>query len=420
LLFEETYMVSYKSNQYWKTYPDYCGGILPPGVKCSGTNSYTWDGNVHLVNGSYESNAKLLCGSTESVSFNLPAEFHNGPITISIPEYVSADGYTTRAGKNQVNETWYIEYYRGGKKVGQTNCTEDVQDGVNYAWSIGTLDAVTLDSGADEFRIVHCGCSSGGAQSVHATGICFDYTVCAPQVTVCNEGACPMQLVEWLPGGDDILGTINAGGCMTITGYEGMKLRYINTDHLWSDLLYDESQMVSGCSDVSYVANANYCLPNCIFTCPPNQTISCEDSVDPSNTGAASVSGANCIDPIVTYTDEYDGNACPQVITRTWTLNASIPTLDPCVPQTVAAWDFSGQGSQGLCAVYGYDPLLNGVPATHVNGTGCSSGFSVGEVQKDGKSSCVQGAFGAPKSAACVGGQDTNGFQNLSVSMKDQ
>ena len=235
---------------------------------------------------------------------------------------------------------------------------------------------------------------------------------CEPEVTVCNSGECPMHLIEWLPTGDEFLGTIQPSECQTVVGYHGMKFRFINTDPDWNDLIYDQHEMVSGCDNVTFNPAPNYCLPDCILNCPADILVSCEDSVDPSQTGMATVNGPNCIDPIITYTDEYDGSSCPQVITRTWQLDASVATSNPCVPQTVAQWDFAGSGDQNLCQAFGGNPLAGaGVPASSTNGNGCS-GFSVSSVQKEGKSSCVQGAFGGSKSAACVGGQDNSSFNN--------
>jgi uncharacterized repeat protein (TIGR01451 family) len=59
-------------------------------------------------------------------------------------------------------------------------------------------------------------------------------------------------------------------------------------------------------------------IPGCTLelTCPPDVTIECGQSTDPSHTGWATAIG-NC-DPVVSYSDSISG-MCPTIITRTWT-----------------------------------------------------------------------------------------------------
>ena len=184
---------------------------LPPAVSCPCPNSYNWDGEIELINGSYESGCKLLCGSKDQTPLiNLPAAFHSGLMNIEIPEYVSADGYPNRASANQTAEIWKIEFYKNGSKVGETNSTQDVPDGQTHQWIVGSLNTTTLSNGADQFKIVQTGCGSGGAQSVLPSGVCFckvDLSPecvinCPPSVTIsCDESAEPSNT-----------GTATAGG----------------------------------------------------------------------------------------------------------------------------------------------------------------------------------------------------------------
>jgi len=85
---------------------------------------------------------------------------------------------------------------------------------------------------------------------------------CDPTATVCNTGSCPLQIAEWLPSGDVILGTVTAGNCSTINAYDGMMLRFINTNQDWNNLLFDESATVYGCDDVTYNISAQYYCGN--------------------------------------------------------------------------------------------------------------------------------------------------------------
>jgi hypothetical protein len=54
-----------------------------------------------------------------------------------------------------------------------------------------------------------------------------------------------------------------------------------------------------------------------VLTVPPNVTIECDESTDPSNTGQATATD-NCDPaPVITYADVSTGT-CPEIITRTW------------------------------------------------------------------------------------------------------
>ena len=326
LSFDESFMKSGCSNQTWNLSPNYCGAALPPDPVCGSCNSeFVFDGDIELVNGSYEGACKMLCGSKPETSLiSLPSAFHNGMMNVKIPQYVSADGYTNRANANQTCERWKIEFYKNGQKVGETNATQDVPDGQDYQWITGSLNDTYLSDGATHFKAVHTGCNCGGAQSVFVSGVCF-----------CKE-----------------------------------------------DL-----------------------TPECEITCPANVTIDCDESADPSNTGTATASGNNCNNPTITYHDDYNGNNCPQTITRTWTATGQ-QTSSTCFPELVAHWDF---GNIPTCN----SPLSNGgVSASMVNHLSCANVHTSKVTGADDGSSCVQGAFGTPETAVCVQDQDDSSWSD--------
>ncbi|MCG3127472.1 MAG: hypothetical protein CHACPFDD_02332 [Phycisphaerae bacterium] len=55
-----------------------------------------------------------------------------------------------------------------------------------------------------------------------------------------------------------------------------------------------------------------------VIDCPDNVTVSCEDSIDPSETGEATATD-NCGIEEITYSDQRNGGECQGSITRTWT-----------------------------------------------------------------------------------------------------
>jgi uncharacterized repeat protein (TIGR01451 family) len=70
-------------------------------------------------------------------------------------------------------------------------------------------------------------------------------------------------------------------------------------------------------------------IPGCTLelTCPPDVTVECDESTDPSNTGWATAIG-NC-DPVVTFEDSVSGT-CPTIITRTWTATDTGGNMATC------------------------------------------------------------------------------------------
>jgi len=159
------------------------------------------------------------------------------------------------------------------------------------------------------------------------------------------------------------------------------------------------------CSGVQSVVPSGLCFckvdltPECVISCPPNVTINCNQSALPANTGTATAGGNNCGSPTITYSDSYNGNSCPQVITRTWTATGE-STETNCFPQTVASYHFDNIPT---CQ----NPLSSGgIPVSSKHNLACASVSASNVTGADDGSSCVQGAFGTPETAICVMDQD--------------
>ena len=67
------------------------------------------------------------------------------------------------------------------------------------------------------------------------------------------------------------------------------------------------------------------------ITCPPDLTISCEESTDPGVTGQATSTDNCTANPTLAYVDEYSGVPCNQILTRTWTATDEVGLSVSCV-----------------------------------------------------------------------------------------
>ena len=76
-----------------------------------------------------------------------------------------------------------------------------------------------------------------------------------------------------------------------------------------------------------------------VITCPPNVTVECDESTNPSNTGNATATD-DCSSVTVTYSDASAPGTCPQnrTITRTWTATDACGNSASCT-QTITVVD---------------------------------------------------------------------------------
>jgi hypothetical protein len=140
------------------------------------------------------------------------------------------------------------------------------------------------------------------------------------------------------------------------------------------------------------------CPPACVLTitCPPDKTIECDESTDPSNTGTATYTASTgCGTVTLSYTDVITPGACPQeeTIARTWTATPTTGSPVTCV-QTITVQDteapvFSGcppdlvfqcASEVPACAFSGAGPIDNCDPSVTITcnrtsngGTGCAA-----------------------------------------------
>jgi len=94
---------------------------------------------------------------------------------------------------------------------------------------------------------------------------------------------------------------------------------------------------LSASNDCMCINVATYC--DLVITCPPDVTVECDESTDPSNTGTATATSNN--PPItITYSDQTTAGSCAQeyTITRTWIANDDAGDADTCT-QTITVED---------------------------------------------------------------------------------
>ena len=119
-------------------------------------------------------------------------------------------------------------------------------------------------------------------------------TVVQPELTINNNGSCPVDIFWWIPTGDQYYTTIQPGGSWTITTSDGHKWRAVNPNPEWLNLLYDEHYMISGCNNQTWTVTADYCVPsNCSITSPGSVNLSCSDDTSPNFTGYPTIACDN-------------------------------------------------------------------------------------------------------------------------------
>jgi len=98
--------------------------------------------------------------------------------------------------------------------------------------------------------------------NISVFGGCCDSQPNCTVATICNESSyCPVRMLEWLPDGDVDIAILQPNVCMDIDAYDGMKIRLVNPNTNWQNLLFDEHFMVNGCTPQSYDVNPDYCDP---------------------------------------------------------------------------------------------------------------------------------------------------------------
>jgi hypothetical protein len=161
-------------------------GFCAPSSNCSGSNKYNWSQSINQSTG-MPSSFRLGNWSGgvlyKDITSGFPAAA-SGPITVSITDAVSYDGYVGRSNTgNQANERWRIKFYKGSSVVYTSPYTTDgLATGAEQEYWRGALgSSVFLPNGFDKIRLEHYNVanpSASSAGSVVPTSFCVSYSAC--------------------------------------------------------------------------------------------------------------------------------------------------------------------------------------------------------------------------------------------------
>jgi len=87
-----------------------------------------------------------------------------------------------------------------------------------------------------------------------------------PEVTIRNQGSCPVQVFLWLEDGDILLDNIAPGASFRQNVEVGQRLRVVNTDPDFRNLLFDEHFTVTSDCAQSFTVNPTFCQPDLLPT----------------------------------------------------------------------------------------------------------------------------------------------------------
>ncbi len=167
-------------------------------------------------------------------------------------------------------------------------------------------------------------------------------------LTVNNNGDCPVRLYHWVATGDIYLTTINAGSSYNLDAAAGSMYRVINTDHVWSNLLFDEHTTLTADCEQTWNVNPQYCDPCDALGGDTDGDGVCDDEdCRPNNPNRPAAPGTACNDNNpATENDVIQNNGCQCQGTEIVVVdndNDGVPADEDCddndasIPTTVGA-----------------------------------------------------------------------------------
>jgi|GEM_PF-5644474 len=88
-------------------------------------------------------------------------------------------------------------------------------------------------------------------------------TSCTPNLTINNNGSCPVDIFYWSSAGDQYYTTINHGNSWTTTTYDSHMWRAVSSPADFNNLTYDENYTVNSDCNQVWNLNPNYCSAAC-------------------------------------------------------------------------------------------------------------------------------------------------------------
>jgi len=81
----------------------------------------------------------------------------------------------------------------------------------------------------------------------------------ASTLTIKNEGDCAVNIYHWISGGDVFQTTLQPDQNFQVDGSNGDTYRAVDTDNVWSNLIFDEHYTFNNNANQTWTINPNYC-----------------------------------------------------------------------------------------------------------------------------------------------------------------
>ena len=165
---------------------------LPDDPNCSGSDTFLWENNVHILNtGWAAADVRFIDSSNGYLSYAIPGPYPSefaSAVVININEAISWDGYATRPGTAaQTAEQWKVVFLKNGVVQFESDYTPDLQDGTESAQWKGALNQnIQLPNGVDQILLVHYEDDTYGSGSVTSANSVVPSSVCFSYEPICD------------------------------------------------------------------------------------------------------------------------------------------------------------------------------------------------------------------------------------------
>ena len=221
------------------------------------------------------------------------------------------------------------------------NCEDSIAP-ANTGSSTGTdnCDASPVINYTDSVAAGTCGEEGVITRTWTITDACGNSTPCNQIITIVDDTApvitCPANLsVECNQSTDT-----SVTGVATATDNCSTNITIAYSDVVTADTCPGNANITRTWTATDACGNVASCDQSIVIedttgptlTCPPNLTVECDESTDPTNTGTATATDECGAVPSITYSDVSAAGTCPseEVITRTWTATDDCGNTSTC------------------------------------------------------------------------------------------
>tara|TARA_B100000508_G_scaffold141092_1_gene146422 strand:+ start:82050 stop:86534 length:4485 start_codon:yes stop_codon:yes gene_type:complete len=163
----------------------------------------------------------------------------------------------------------------------------------------------------------NCGNTETYVQTIAVQDNTAPVVTCGQSTDQINTGSGSANVPDYTTG-STFSDNCSANGDLTISQNPAAGTSLTPGTYTIDVLAEDECGNVGNCQVTLTIINDNGIT---ITTAPNDVTVDCDESTDPSNTGAV-IAQTSCSSGglSITYSDVSDGQSCPETITRTWTV----------------------------------------------------------------------------------------------------